>query len=125
MTCNILCRNGAALENCLRQAVSEILEIPSVQAATARIRKEKFELAQRKSILSRSTAQPIPRFLCRMPVLFAISSKFDGRWERILLSQFLKTSCIESFNLVELFCKFMTFLSWLMGFCKIILHQKG
>src|SRR5699024_9427012 len=60
-----------------------------------------------------------------MPVLFAISSKFDGRWERILLSQFLKTSCIESFHLVELFCKFMTFLSWLMGFGKIILHQKG
>lgn len=58
-------------------------------------------------------------------MLFAISSKFDGRWERILLSQFLKTSCIESFHLVELFCKFMTFLSWLMGFGKIILHQKG
>src|SRR5699024_8603107 len=60
-----------------------------------------------------------------MPVLFAISSRFDGRWERILLSQFLKTSCIESFHLVELFCKFMTFLSWLMSFSKIILHQKG
>ena len=38
-------RKGAALEKCFRQAVSEIVETPRAQAAAARKRNEKFELA--------------------------------------------------------------------------------
>lgn len=43
--CSISRKKGEAFEKCFRQAVSEIVEIPRAQAAAARMRNEKFELA--------------------------------------------------------------------------------